>query len=216
MISNVLKDPKQLLKALGASPCKINDLVLDVVVSEGVEISWTANQYKLQSGFSSSSARIKDRVRLNLDCVFVDKSYGVIDLISAGLNGTGFAPETWRDKYDALKMLADTEDIVTVVIGLDTFPNMAIKNIGIVRDEKRAGYLSFSLSIEEMPVVDIDFEMVDNSLMPKDGQSDKEKNKANDKKKKKASTKKQEPKKTDEPRRQSTLHAMRDAGKKAP
>jgi hypothetical protein len=205
-ISTILTDPKQLLNPFGTSPCKINDTILDVVVSEGVEFSWSTSEYKLQSGGTSADVRIKDRIRLNLDCVFVDKTYGIGDLISAGLTGEGFAPETWRDKYRALKELADAEDIVTVTIGLDVFSSMVIRNVGIIRDEQRAGYLSFSLALEEIQTVDTDFEEVDTSLMPKD--EDPEKTKKDEKKKKKLTKKKSETKKADEPERASTLYGM--------
>ena len=186
------------------SPCKISEMVLDVVTSEGVEIGWETSEYKLQSGFTASCVRIKSRVRLNLECVFVDNKLGLTELFSTAAGGL---LTTWREKYEALKDLANTEDIVTVTLGLDVFPNMTVKNVGIIRDEKRAGYLSFSLALEEMPVVDIDFESVDNSLMPKDGEPEETK-KADDKKKKKPDKGKSEPKKAAEPERASTLYGM--------
>jgi len=210
MISTILTDPKQLLKQLGSSPCKIGDLVLDVVVSENVDFDWTTTDYKTQSGFTPSDIRRKNRIKLNLECVFVDKTYGIFDVISAELNGSGYAPETWRDKYKALKELADSKDIVTVVIGLDSFPNMAIKNIGIVRDKERSGYLSFTVSLEEIPIVDIDFDDIDTSLMPKDGEEDKEdkdaKKKKEKKKAKKADKKNSQPKSSSEDERASILY----------
>lgn len=207
MISTILTDPKQLLKQFGASPCKISDMILDVVVSEGIDFSWTTTDYKTQSGYTPSDVRRKDRVKLNLECVFVDKTYGISDVIAAELTGEGYAPETWRDKYKALKELCDSEDIVTVVLGVDTFSNMAIKNVGIIRDKDRAGYLSFSIALEELPIVDIDFEEVDNSLMPKDSQENETK-KEKKKKAKKPDKKKSQPKQASESERGSTLYGM--------
>lgn len=207
MISTILTDPKQLLKQFGTSPCKINDLVLDVVVSEGIDFAWTTADYKTQSGYTPSDVRRKDRVKLNLECVFVDKTYGVSDVIQSELTGSGYSPETFRDKYKSLKELADSEDIVTVVLGLDTFSNMSIKNIGIIRDKDRAGYLSFSMSLEEIPIVDIDFDEVDTSLMPKDGQETETK-KEQKKKAKKADKKKSQPKQASESERGSTLYGI--------
>lgn len=210
-ISSNLNDPRQLLNPFGTSPCKIGDMILDVVVVESPEFSWTATQYKTQSGYTASDVRIKNPDRLTLECVFVDKHYGAKDLISAGLTGSGFAPETWRDKYKNLKELVDSDDIVTVTIGLDVFPGMAVVGVGIVRDEQRAGYLAFTLTLEEVRVVDVDFDEVDTSLMPPlddDGEDDATKKRESKKRAKKPDKKKSEPKKSDEPKRQSLLYGM--------
>lgn len=206
-ISSIIRNPKQLLDQLGASPAKINDMILDVVVKEAPTWSWTTSQYKTQSGFVSSDVRIKNPDRLVIDCVFVDKQYGAKDIAAAGLTGEGFAPETWRDKYKTFKDLVHAEDIVTVTIGLDTYSSMQVKQVDIIRDSSRAGYLGFTVTLEELRVIDTDFDEVDTSLMPGHGEDEQTKPKKSVKKKR-PDKKRSEPKKATEPQKESTLYSL--------
>jgi len=205
-ISSATKDPQQLLRMLGAVPSKIGDLILDVVVRESIDWNWTVTKYKVEAGYNASDLRIKDPMRLVLDVVFVDKQYGVTDIIANTLSREGLAPATWRDKYKLLKETCDIEDPQTVTIGLDSFESMNISHVGIIRDRKKAGYLSCTITLEHTRIIETEFKEIDTSLMPSvDESADDKMNKA---KKSPAKDTKTTPKEAKPQQKQSMLSSM--------
>jgi len=164
------RDPQQLLADLGAKPSSFGDLDFDVVLREAPDMTWDVTDYKVEAGYSASDLRVQRPVRVTLDVVFVNKSYGVIDLIANTLTGEGLAPQTWRDKYDALKQAVSIDEPQPLVIGLDSYSDMVVDHVGIVREAKTAGYLMFSVSFKKIIIVDTEFVNIDTSLMPKDAE----------------------------------------------
>ena len=207
-ISTAISDPQQFLRKLGASPAMIGDLVLDVVVREAPNHTWNVTEHKTESGSAVSDFRIKNPDVLVLDVVFVNKQYGVRDVIANTLSGEGLVPTTWRDKYEELKEVWANDEPVTVVTGLDSYANMVVQNVAPVRQASTAGSLVFTVTLREVKIVNTEVSDVDTALMPSQEETSEQKTVKQKQAKKK--NKKESPTKPDSD--SSTLNKIRNGG----
>lgn len=205
-ISSAIRDPQQLKTNLGISLAKIGDVTLDVIIRETPQHTWTVTSHKTEEGYEINDLRIREPITLVLDVVMVDKQYGVKDLISNGITGEGYSPETWRDKYGAIKELWQANEPVTVVTGLDSYDNMVIQNLSPLREASNAGSFMFSITLKEVRIVDSEFVDVDNSLMPQQEETSEQKTVKKKKGKKKPS--KTKPSKPTEKQNSSVLYNL--------
>lgn len=196
-IASKIKDPKQLLQELGAVPSTYGDFDLDLIVREAPVYAWEITEYNSASGSTINDLRRELPVILTVDCVFTDKTYGVMDIASNVLNygASGLLPETWRDKYRAFMDVArdSTGTPKPVTTGLDVYPDMVIESVSPVREAAKAGAFFVTVVFKHINLVSSETESTSLGLFKKEEKSDAMKKKTSKRKQKKTTPKQTEP-----------------------
>lgn len=157
----------------------IDVINVDATVTENHEASARVTSNPIESGSNVADHVILEPRKLSLDCVvsespirieqsLIGAAAGAIGGALGGLAGslatTGIAvlgsallgQETNRSRttYQKLLELRNRRQPIQVVTGLETYGSMIITSVGIPRDNKTGRSLRFSLSFEEVTMVD--------------------------------------------------------------
>jgi hypothetical protein len=165
-IAASVKDPQQLLQKMGLKKGKIGKQVIDLILSSEPTYSWDVTKRALEAGYDAADLRRKKPVSLVLECIFVDKQYDVTSIATNLMSGQGLAPETWRDKYKAVKELIMVDEPLTVSDGLDTYKNMVVVEFTPHRDSSKGGALFCTIRLESVTIVKTSFADVNPSQVP--------------------------------------------------
>jgi len=168
-IANAVKNPAELKKLFLPDPVLIGDLVIDVLSFEDVTYAYEITSKPIESGFKISEAKIKKPVRIRCEGVLTDSALTPSALASGFISGSGFSLDTWQDKKDQLKLIADRSELIDITFRLDFYPNMLIDQLKIeqrVGDKVKACF--FTIEAQEVKIVSSEIVGVDPSQIPKE------------------------------------------------
>lgn len=116
-----------LVFAAGVGRTSIGAITLDALIDESTELSGQATQYAVEEG-----APISDHVRSESERLSIT---GWVTAADTTLFGAGGRSKLITAK-DALRALHRERTAITVVTGLDTYPDMVMESCKISRDGK--------------------------------------------------------------------------------
>jgi len=180
-IASTIRDPSQLLNQYGFIPAKIDNLSVDVMIVESPVHEWEPTRHPTTSGASVTDLRVDMPLRLSVTCFMGDKQYDIRSIVSNVITGEGLMPETWRDKYEAMRELWGKGEPIRVQTGLDVYDDMLIVNVSPIRNVETAGGFMFDIAFEQVTIISTSFFDIDTSLLPQ-GDEPSEDKKATDKK----------------------------------
>lgn len=164
-IATIIKDPSNITKGFDIVESYLNDLRLDVLISERVSFSFDVTSKPVEGGLPVTDASIEKPVALNIEALQTDDKY---NFTSAGIDSLLNGVLTWQDKKEKLYEIKDKKQIVTLVTPTDIYKNLLITDLAIDRSSDTAyqnGFV-FRMSLRSVKIVQSDIGLIDDSMIP--------------------------------------------------
>jgi predicted transcriptional regulator len=161
-ISQVIKDPSSIVDLLFGVDVLIGDIQVDVLLEERVTFSWSITSKTVESGLPISDSRKRNPTVLVLEILQMDDEP---ELSPAGVTSLLDGIQTWQDKWDRLKELANADTVLTVVTPLGTLPDLAIKTLAPNQTKDKMTGLWCRVEFQEMRVVSTETSNVDPAIV---------------------------------------------------
>lgn len=166
-VQGIISDPSKLKDIFGSTPNLIDDIVIDVILSETPIYSWDIPKHAVEAGTKVGDSRYKKPISLTLDCILTDPDLSVSGIAKSLLAGENpFTQATWQEKRDALTDLMDQNKFIDVVTPNDTYDGLMITDVKPIFDKDKSKAYFFRVVFEKVPVVSSEIVSVDESDIP--------------------------------------------------
>ena len=164
-VADQLKERK-ILESLQVQTYKtfIDDIPIDVLEEDVMNYGFEITDRPLEDGSLVTDARRKLPDRLSWTCIQTDdqeppRSASGTSLLDGALS--------FKDKYDEFMELKDRQDIITATTSLDSWDNMLIENLSVMRNVEKTGAMYFTIELKESNFVSTDIADIDPRLIPR-------------------------------------------------
>jgi len=191
----IITNPKELKKLFGSTPNLIDDVEVDLIISESPSYDNTITERPVEAGLDVTDMKVRKPTGLSLSCIFTDTPKDIKTIITTAATGT-LNFDKWRDKWTSLKEKIELKTVITVVTPLDTYYNMILVSCNPNVTASSGDALFFDCIFKEVRFVSSEIADVDEDAIPKEKKKKAKKKKNKDKDKKKESEKNQGSKKS--------------------
>jgi len=136
----------------------IGTFVVDVFMEEHYKFSNSVTDIPVEEGSNIADNIIEDQDVISIEAFIGNTAFEVISIDGNSISNLQ-APDRMarvRQAYQELKKLAKSKQLLDVVLGLETFTNMAITSFSIDRDAETGANLPFSMEFKKIKVVKSD------------------------------------------------------------
>lgn len=155
-VANLITNPRELARFFGFAPIFIGDIIVDVLRSETPVYEYEITEHPVEAGLDVTDNRIKRPTGLIMDCILSDTVLdpaSIAAAVTAGVLAKGVPPLTWQSKWQAMKELAEKNQVVAIYTPLDTYQSMMLKSLRLTQDKDTANAAFVTVEFREIRTV---------------------------------------------------------------
>lgn len=162
---NMIKERK-ILESLQKQTIRtfIDDIPIDILEEDNATYDFEITDRPLEDGSLVTDARRKLPVFLSWTCIQCDDQEP-----PRSPSGTTLldGASSFKDKYDWFMELKDRQEVVTATTSLDSWDNMLIKSLSVMRNVEKTGAFYFTIELKEANFVSTNIANIDPRLIPR-------------------------------------------------
>jgi hypothetical protein len=136
----------------------IGTFVVDAFIAEHYQFTNSVTDIPVEEGSKISDNIVEDQDVINIEAFIGNTAFEVIAMNGNTISNLQ-APDRMarvQQAYQELKKMAKSKQLFDVVLGLDTFTNMAITSFNIDRDAENGANLPFTMEFKKLKVIKSD------------------------------------------------------------
>jgi hypothetical protein len=143
----------------------IGTFVVDAFIAEHYQFSNSVTDIPVEEGINISDNIVEDQDVISVEAFIGNTAFEVITADGNSVSNLKAPDRMARVKqaYQALKKLVKDKKLVNVVLGLETFTNMAITKFEIDRDAETGANLPFTMEFKKLKIVKSDTTQINTS-----------------------------------------------------
>lgn len=137
---------------------KIGTFVVDAFVAEHYNFSNSITDIPVEEGSSISDHIIEDQDVISVEALIGNTAFEIVEMNGNAISNLQ-APDRMarvRQAYNELKRMVKAKQLFDIVLGLETFTQMAITSFVIDRDAATGANLPFSMEFKKIKIVKSD------------------------------------------------------------
>jgi hypothetical protein len=166
-LTGIIKDPSKLKDIFGSTPTLVDDITIDVLLSETPSYEWDLTKHPVEAGLDVTDSRYKRPVSVTLDCILTNPDFSITNILSTAIGGGNpFKVVPWEEKRDALDELMNQNKFIDVVTPNREYSSMMITSVQPMFDKDKSKAYFFRITLERVETVSSEIVNVDPSQIP--------------------------------------------------